>query len=871
MNHRRWAVAALLMLLATGAISAFLVWRNGRVKDGGAPDDMTKEDWLEKLAADDPGEAAGAVDALVVLGPDGLDVLMTACKRTDLRLHRRAVAGLARRPDAAGPLAEALPWAGVALVRLGAAAVPALQRKIDRGEAQQYAARCLGLIGPAARPAAPALARLAQDPNALIEARTAAARALGRIGAEPADLAVLTGLLATPGEMRVEAVRILEEVGPEASPALPALLPLCLDADGTTAWVACRAVGRMNSPAAVKTLAARLLKGVAMAPDIGDSASRAAGRGLAQLGAEARPTIPDILRAVKGGKHESPLLRSVLERLGEVAVPGLVALLDEPDPAAWQFAAEVLGLMGPRAADAVPALLRRLEDTEPARRVYAADALAHIDPTQAARAVEPMRKLLRYPSAVWGAARVLPELGEGARVAVPDLLSLLRDDKRPPELRLVVAESLGRLGEGSKEAAGDLKRCLDDPDLRRAAALALLRVDPGCRGDALAALAKELNSGDFRRTRRALYEVSHLEGDLAPVLPDIRRLLADPTYRVDALGALGRLDPHDLPAFLAELVPLLSSPEVGIAELAARLLAKVGEPALPPLREAIAKDDSSVRRAIAGSRGTPAFRRFADEPGPLLAMLADTDLGRRIDAAETLAELGARTEEAVRKCLGLLDSPEAALRTAAVTALGRVRPAERDRAGPHVAECLFDPAAEVRRAAAGALGELGRTDGLRGALAEGSAELRMSVCQALVRCGVKDADLVPVLIELARRASPDERFRLAEMLHQLDPVRARELCPELQADLAGDWTRERVRAAAWLVRMEPQRANAVVPFLVGVVAGWESSDRLEAAQALRDIGPPAKAALPLLRRAQRHDDDREVRRAAGEAVAAIRR
>jgi HEAT repeat protein len=114
-------------------------------------------------------------------------------------------------------------------------------------------------MGPAAVPAAPALVAALEDGNPFV--RWAAARTLGRVGPEAADIAVpaLVRLLSsTHGELRLAAARSLTSYGPAARPALLALQQALASPEPELRLQAAEALGRMASPDAVPVLCAAL-------------------------------------------------------------------------------------------------------------------------------------------------------------------------------------------------------------------------------------------------------------------------------------------------------------------------------------------------------------------------------------------------------------------------------------------------------------------------------------------------------------------------------------------------------------------------------------------------------------------------------------
>jgi HEAT repeat protein len=111
-----------------------------------------------------------------------------------------------------------------------------------------------------------------------------------------------------------------------------------------------------------------------------------------------------------------------LIRLGEPAVPALMELLRDPDPAHRALAARTFWGMGAKAGAAAGALGEALADPEAPVRVGAAMALDNMGPP-AAPAVEALARALRDPSLEvrqW-AARALGSIGPAAAPAVDAL------------------------------------------------------------------------------------------------------------------------------------------------------------------------------------------------------------------------------------------------------------------------------------------------------------------------------------------------------------------------------------------------------------------------------------------------------------------
>src|SRR5262249_23765531 len=164
-----------------------------------------------------------------------------------------------------------------------------------------------------------------------------AALALGQISSEESVISALTAALAGPTPVRRHAALALEHIGPDARSAVPDLARVCRDPDRDVAAAACRALGRMNTPAAATPLVTRMLAN--------DAPARRAAVPLSRMGLLAKPAAPALIAALKSENETGHLARAVLERLGPVVVPDLEEALADADPVTRRRAAEVLGLM----------------------------------------------------------------------------------------------------------------------------------------------------------------------------------------------------------------------------------------------------------------------------------------------------------------------------------------------------------------------------------------------------------------------------------------------------------------------------------------------------------------------------------------------
>jgi len=218
------------------------------------------------------------------------------------------------------------------------------------------AASALGIIGPAAAPAIPALVEALKDNGADPSVRQSAAFALGNIGpaAAPAIPALVEALKdkGEDWEVRRDAVSALGKIGPAAAPAIPALVDALKD--------------KGEDPSVRRSVASVL----------------------GNIGPAAAPAIPALVDALKdkgadpSGRQSAAL---ALGNTGAAAAPAIPALVDAlkdkgEDLSVRQSAAFALGDIGPAAAPAIPALVEALKDkgADPSVRKSAALALEMI-------------------------------------------------------------------------------------------------------------------------------------------------------------------------------------------------------------------------------------------------------------------------------------------------------------------------------------------------------------------------------------------------------------------------------------------------------------------------------------------------------------
>ena len=452
---------------------------------------------------------------------------------------------------------------------------------------RRNAAEELSRLGPAARPAVPALVRAAVDVEEPV--RKSAASALEKIDPDwPA--------------------------GPEAEHAAPALVK-ALGSRFTDVWqTASFLLGRIGRPAIPPLLDA-------LADRWQDTRQAVVARTLGRIGPAAAAAVPALADELTSEHaHVREAAAEALAQIGpaaEPAVPALVRLLTDRPPASRQAAALALAKVGRSAPATVVALVQLLPDRADEVREAAVEALARLGPDAVACLVELLRagdgkgmeewmrakasaldlkgltgagwcfahavaEHLRLETARESAVRVLGQIGPDAAAAVGVLAEALCDRNR--RVRLAAVRALGAIGPAARPALPAVVKALAEPDpVRRAAAEALPRIDPNWAGspelaDAVAALA-----ADLKRT-----------GEIGQ-------------GAADALVAVG-------PASVPALVRALASDDRIEREAAATTLGRLGpaaRDAVPALRGALQDAHSWVRDAAAR-----ALRAIDPEAGP---------------------------------------------------------------------------------------------------------------------------------------------------------------------------------------------------------------------------------------------------------------
>ena len=434
------------------------------------------------------------------------------------------------------------------------------------------------------------------------------------------------------------------------------------------------------------------------------------------------------------------------------------------------------------------------------------------------------------------------------------LIKQLGDDKWPQ--REAAAKTLAQLGEVAIPGLLGAARSEDEEVSYRAAEL-LRKLLPKAR-------ISRLLHDSMRRHRvsgeEAVKRMGGQERAAAALVKFLKLAGGGGSTRSQAVLLLGYCGAPALEA----LTGYLDSADTGMRGVAVTALGQIGPGAagaLPALLELVSDGNSSVRENLAVALG----RIGAGVQGapPLVKLLADKESRVRRRAAEALGKLGPPVKEAAVPALEkALGNADAWTRRAAALALHQVGGAEAlGKVIPALTGFLEGGDIKLRVAAVATLGEMGAAAGpalpaLVKALKHDSRDSKgavpKAVLAALEKMGPAAAEAVPALVAILE-APPRKRGRgisipaVLATLGRLGPV-AKAALPTLQKLVdAGHPNYSYVRVPALVAQMRiTGRTGDGVKVLIESLPSQNWKISQYAAQALGDIGPEAKAAIPAL-------------------------
>ncbi len=482
------------------------------------------------------------------------------------------------------------------LAFIGQPAVKPMEELLEKGSNldRRQAAHVLGLMGPEAKEAIPALVKAMRGGDAALAALAAYAIRWISPSGHPSLLPPFRQALqdSDPGlQLTAAAVLIAWGQGDEAvvetclrllrddpgvvAPAPSTVVPL-RDDPGIVAPAQLTGVPRVQhsrSPIRLHAgVAAQLLGKIKPhSPRIVSALIEArAAKSLAQIGPDAAAAIPVLL----------PEYPEEAAALGPKAVVPLTALLEHKYASTRQKAARALGSMGSAAKEAVPALLAALQRQKDGfMRPDIIRALGQMGP--AAEAAMPVLvEMLKDPSQgqCWGAVWVLGQIGPSAKPSVPHLVRLMKEDDRYANFhKWDTAEAIWRIDPSHPALMPMLLAGLKsvDPGQIAEAAQLLGKMGPKAK-EALPTLVAA-RSGERDHAFDALtLAIARIDPSHPAGVPSLVADLEHPIefYRRDAAGALEVIGPPAKSAAPA-LVQALHDPAWNVRRAAARALCRI--------------------------------------------------------------------------------------------------------------------------------------------------------------------------------------------------------------------------------------------------------------------------------------------------------
>ena len=442
---------------------------------------------------------------------------------------------------------------------------------------------------------------------------------------------------------RRQAAQQLEELGPPASAAVPALRGALRDEDVNVRHHAAAALGEMG-------------------PD-----AHQAARDLVRALSDSEPSVRHMAAWSLGRTNAPP----------RWAGPALVRALQDEEMLVRKYAVQSLGQLNPVYEAGVRPLIGAMKDSAKEVAREAMLASAKMGPA-ATPAIEPMKEMLNAETQRlrYVATMCLGTLARSDPTVVHMLVAMLSDED--PERRASGALALGNVGEKAASATSALVKAMDDEDVsvRRAAVSSLGAIGPAARA-AAPALIERFREIDTRRRWEVMTSLVQM-GQAHLALADIREALQaeegrDRQQAAFILSSLG-LRAHEA---AEDIEACFDDPDHHVVVAAARAFMSVGgdhDKAIAVLLDVLnnsSQGEPRVDAAIALGVMPDEFPHTVVTT--LISTLQDDDNWTRWAAAVSLGRLGTDAVDAEDALLAALDDPIGEVRVAASRALQGIR------------------------------------------------------------------------------------------------------------------------------------------------------------------------------------------------------
>ncbi len=368
-------------------------------------------------------------------------------------------------------------WPMAVLRQVNVLALPGLRQALSNAVPAVRAGALEGLIGLGSqgRPAARALPRLLEDPDAGVRARAWLAAAGCGVAPDALLARLENGLKDSDGEVRRAVLKAVARLGRDAKPAVPRMVEELSSMDEGLRMAALEAVAALGPEAeAAVPILARRLEGApaalqiqllealgAIGPGAGSALSpiraiagvdsvevrKATLRTLGLLKESAREALPVV---AEGARHADPSVRAVavaaavgIDASAELAITTGVKALEDEDLQVRRAAAEAMLKLQERGRPGEERLFAMID--QPGERTVALDALRAIHPVS----VPALTKALGHRE--WRvremAADMLARLGKDANDALP-LLDKLSNEDRNEDVKRAARRATRRIRQG---------------------------------------------------------------------------------------------------------------------------------------------------------------------------------------------------------------------------------------------------------------------------------------------------------------------------------------------------------------------------------------------------------------------------------------
>jgi HEAT repeat protein len=619
------------------------------------------------------------------------------------------------------------------------------------------------------------------------DARVQAAMALADYGpdAEPALSALIAALGSKNEDLRLNAAIALGKIGKASVPALSALLD---STDKDTRFYAIWALGWVGPDA--KEVAPALVKAMA---DKDEDIRRKAAYALGRIAAHPRETMAVLLAAFKDANED-----------------------------VRQAASDALAKFG---AEAVPGVLTALKDADVKVRVQAAHAVREMGSD--AKAAAPVLRELLLSQEVGNHARDYAQaLAKLGKAGVPALIEGFKDER--PNVSQACVQSLSGVG---AEAVPALVDALGEKKaaVRRLAAQVLMpmRVSDKMVVTALAYAVKNDADDQVRQLCVQALSMLGISGKLG--VPALQHALADPNnnIRVQAFYALQNMGQNPRDGLLKALASKSDAIRINTAALMLQVNVEANQ-AVPVLVEALKHENDEVR--IQAAHALAQSRRETDKLLPFFKDgLKSKAVRARVQALQGLAMLNQQASSAIDDVIGALQDADGSVRQQAVNALQNI---------PSNSEAILPALTKLYK--------------------EDSGQVRLTIVQLAPRFGPKAMTL---LLEAIKDGNPAIRQQAVWAMQNTggDLSKYHDAIVALMNDKDAN-----VRIS--LINILGRTGEKGVLRLAAMLKDPAEQVRWQAAQALRNLGKGAIKAIPALAEAL-HDKNTNVRNHAASALA----